>query len=208
MKIPSIGFTRLCVFDLATLSLNMTAPADFSVPGTLSWSPAGESMAYATRSPDVSGAEVDDVWLVDAMTGQRVLIGHGVSPTWLPDGSQIAILAGPPFPASEVSLKIISVPKLTTEQTLAGSWLSRLDSYSWRPTDGLLTVASSLDPLGSDIKTQKVLGVDVKLQRVTEFRAQTALSILSNPRWSFDGNLLAVNARPNYLFSATPLNGV
>ena len=58
------------------------------------WSPDGRSVAYFSNKADYW---MDDIWLVDVVSGEERQISHGLmassTPVWSPDGSRIALIA-------------------------------------------------------------------------------------------------------------------
>lgn len=74
---------------------NRSAEQNGLAPGNLAWSPDGARIAYDTTFEDYS-AECDwqsDIWSVPALGGTPQLeVRSGCSPSWSPDGSQLAFV--------------------------------------------------------------------------------------------------------------------
>lgn len=176
------------------------------------WSPRGDQLAYTLPSalgpdgaPDPAGPE--EVWLLDALSGQDRKLADGVDPCWSPDGRWLAYATNgqrDPRGPRENAIRLVSVDGQDDRPLLAVSDLPgdlapafnlpfrpatvRLRAPAWSPT-GQQMVASA------DGHTSLVWTFDVRGQNVRPWAPAYEGSV-GRARWSPDGTRLAVELRP------------
>ena len=174
----------------STLDRNVRVLAEGSIQGRLSWSPNGERIAYTRRVRGTHGSLVNDLYVVDVATGDRLRLTRDrrvSSPTFGPDGSRIA------FVATDLGTSNIFLRDLETEMEIPLTHFEgdfQITTISWSPR-GDLIAASVFDEEGNRrlMIFDALSGAPVVLPTGTDIPQETRDD--RGPVWSPDGSAIA-----------------
>ncbi len=187
--IVSEYFQHILILDVAQREIVAEAPVHAINAESLAWSPTGDYLLYTTTSRDNDYNWINQTWLYDQFLDQQTIIGDGSLATWSPDGSQIAFAnSGRITIVSSADIEnddqVINFPKDTALQTLR-----------WEIDD--LMLGAAYVHANFTIGPQKLYLINPKTLLFSEYLPESPLPVLSSPRVSPNGELIALNARKN-----------
>jgi dipeptidyl aminopeptidase/acylaminoacyl peptidase len=190
---------------LTTLLLAATVMTveDYATMPTISsplFSPDGKRIAYVLTRADMERSVYDsDVWVVGSDGANDIRLTHSSGndnhPRWSPDGSTIAFLSD--RDSGRAAIWLINAnageaERLTNEK-------STIADFEWSP-DGKTIAFTMRDPpaaeredfrvVGTDTRPPHLYVIDVASGAVTRLTRGTFS--ISNPSWSPDGSMIAV----------------
>jgi TolB protein len=158
---------------------DLTAPANLNANPSLSWSPDGKQIAYATDTSSGSTIEV-----VNADGSDSLQLGTGYDPTWSPDGTKIAFVnasCGAECGCANTPISVMNPDGTNTHELASIAAGSCIDDHgmAWSP-DGT-RIAFSL--IGGGTETLEVMNADG-----TNIRRLTGDNLANEPAWSPDSS--------------------
>jgi hypothetical protein len=182
-----VTFQRFLILDLASGSIQ-TGFLETDGVYFLSWLPDDQSITY--RVVTDAYARISENREYDLSTGTSTLLDlhQGTIPS---SDDKRAVIVRPLYEAPYI---VISSPTDSEQELIVRYSWEKLENLTWVPGRVLLTAVGEVDDGSS---TQEIYLIDIPHPdepEITIFPAQTSLQYFSEPRWSFDGSLLAVNA--------------
>jgi dipeptidyl aminopeptidase/acylaminoacyl peptidase len=187
--------SALTIQDYATMPLNSSPMI----------SPDGKRIVYVLSRADLERSVYDtDLWLIGVDGSNDTRLTHSLStnnhPRWSPDGSRIAFLSD--RDGARNAIWIIGpnggeAEKLTTEK-------SPISGFEWSP-DGKVIAFTMREPPPAEKEDSRVVGDDprpphlylLNVESRTVSRLTRGPFSVTNPSWSPDGSLIAVEYLKN-----------